>query len=60
MSKNGDDAAGALIAIGLGLLGAAAVGTLIAALSKPKCPNCKQPIDRGTTPCPHCGTWLDW
>ena len=59
MSKN-NHAGDALLAIGLGLLGAAAIGTLIAALTKPKCPSCRRPIDRGAIACPHCGTLLDW
>ena len=60
MDKNGHNVTEALIAILLGLLGGAAILALIAALTKPKCPNCQQPIGRGTTTCPHCGTGIDW
>jgi len=41
----------ALGAIGLAILGG---------LSNPKCPNCKNPVKKGTAACPHCGVYLEW
>jgi endogenous inhibitor of DNA gyrase (YacG/DUF329 family) len=25
-----------------------------------QCPYCLQPIQKGLSPCPHCGTIIDW
>jgi len=45
---------GALLAIGLVILGIAAV------LDKPKCPACKNKLDGKPSSCPFCRTPLYW
>ncbi len=58
--SEGDDIGGVVLgiaaAIGLGLLGAA----IIDALTKPKCPNCRNSVERNTPYCKNCGTILRW
>lgn len=55
-----EDVVGAVIGIGagilLGLLGVA----VIEALTKPKCPNCKKPVDCNTPYCQSCHAVLRW
>lgn len=49
----------ALLGLALGaLLGYAIVKAL--AGNKIPCPYCRNPIEKGVSPCPHCGIWLQW
>jgi len=60
--SNGGRGGGAesILAIVLGLIGAAAAIAIISALTSPPCPICKRPVARGANPCPHCHSWLEW
>lgn len=54
--KDDDDIWGALGALLLGAIGLAILGEI----SQPKCPVCKNKIQRGVSVCPHCGSTLQW
>jgi len=50
----------AILAIGLGILGGLAIGAILEALSKTKCPVCNHEIPHGESYCPYCYTALRW
>lgn len=56
MAKDNDDVWGAIGALALGAVGLA----ILAEVTKPKCPICKNKIQRGITICPHCSSTLQW
>lgn len=51
-----DDFWEGLAALMLGVLGLALISSWI----KPKCPTCKKEIEKDSTSCPYCGTYLRW
>lgn len=51
-----DDFWEGVAALLLGFVGLA----IISSMFKPQCPTCKGTIEKGTTVCPHCGTYLKW
>lgn len=58
--NSGKDLGEAIGAIFLGILGGLALGAILEALSKPKCPVCGNPIEKEAIICPHCSAWLQW
>jgi len=54
--KDDDDIWGAIGALLLGAVGLA----ILYEATKPKCPVCKNKIERGTAICPFCGSGLSW
>lgn len=59
VKDSGSDLGEALVGIALGILGGLALGSLLDHLFNPKCPRCKQPINREMKICPSCGYFLD-
>ena len=61
MAENsGRDLGEAVGAIILGIVGGLALGAIIEAVTKPKCPVCHNTIEKETIVCPHCSSWLQW
>ena len=61
MAKSGGEEIGKAIgAVILGIAAGALTAAIIDALTKPKCPVCRNTINKGTAVCPHCNTWLQW
>ncbi len=60
MPEDSRDVGEAIGGILLGIIGGIALGAILEAISKPKCPVCKQPIEKDTIICPHCSSWLQW
>jgi hypothetical protein len=60
MADNGGKVGEAIGAILLGIIGGVALGAILEAVSKPKCPVCKQTIEKGVPVCPHCSSCLTW
>jgi len=58
--NSGGNVGEALGAILLGIIGGVALGAILDAMSKPKCPVCNQTIENGTPVCPHCSASLQW
>ncbi|MBI4233258.1 MAG: zinc-ribbon domain-containing protein [Chloroflexi bacterium] len=56
----GGDGGKALAAIILAFLGGLAAVAVIDALSRPKCPVCRNQVPKGANPCPYCRTALKW
>jgi len=56
----GKDFSTALGGMVLGILGGILAAAVLDALLKPKCPICKEVIQRGVPTCPHCGSFLQW
>ena len=45
-----------LLGLGFGAIGYAILSFFV----KPLCPKCKKEIKRNQSPCPYCGTDLEW
>lgn len=61
MAKDsGKELGEAVGAILLGIVGGLALAAILEAVTKPKCPVCKNTIEKGIAVCPHCQTWLQW
>jgi hypothetical protein len=58
--NSGKEVGEAIGAIILGIVGGLALGAIIEAISKPKCPVCNQTIEKNTAICPHCSASLQW
>ncbi|HEX9896425.1 MAG TPA: hypothetical protein VGA85_02020 [Dehalococcoidales bacterium] len=58
--SSGKELGEALGAIFLGIVGGLALASILEALTKPKCPVCKNTVEKGTVICPHCSAWLQW
>ncbi len=59
-SENGDAIIGAIIGIIAAILFGLLAVAIINALSKPKCPNCGNFVDRNSPYCQKCHTVLRW
>jgi hypothetical protein len=58
--NSGKDLGEAIGAIILGIVGGLALGAILEAINRPRCPVCQQQIQRGIDYCPNCHTLLRW
>lgn len=56
----GKDFGSAVGAAILGIVGGIAIAAILDALTSPKCPVCKNAVQRGVPVCPHCSSFLRW
>jgi alkyl hydroperoxide reductase subunit AhpF len=47
-------------AVALGIIGGMALAAILEHFATTKCPACQNQIKKGTSPCPHCNTPLQW
>ena len=58
--NSGEGIGEAIGAIILGIVGGVALGAILDAFTKPKCPICKNIIEKDTAICPYCSSLLQW